>query len=91
LDLSTAAGRLQLHILSAPGEFERARLIERTRAGLARARKQGTKLGRRPVRLSSVQLASVATLRVREASRQLGVSVNTYQKARRALYQQTPD
>jgi len=52
LDLSTAAGRLQLHILSALGEFERARLIERTRAGLARARRQGTRLGRRPVRLS---------------------------------------
>ncbi|MEP7306324.1 MAG: recombinase family protein [Acidobacteriota bacterium] len=34
LDLSTAAGRLQLHILSARGEFERARLIERTKAGL---------------------------------------------------------
>ena len=50
LDLSTAAGRLQLHILSALGEFERARLIERTRAGLARARREGTRLGRRPVR-----------------------------------------
>jgi DNA invertase Pin-like site-specific DNA recombinase len=90
LDLSTAAGRLQLHILSALGEFERARLIERTRAGLARARRQGTKLGRRPVRLTEAQLGSVAALPVRAAARQLGVSVNTLQKARRALYQQTP-
>ena len=57
LDLSTAAGRLQLHILSALGEFERARLIERTRAGLARARRQGTRLGRRPVRLAAAKLA----------------------------------
>jgi DNA invertase Pin-like site-specific DNA recombinase len=89
LDLSTAAGRLQLHILSALGEFERARLIERTRAGLARARRQGTRLGRRPVRLTSAQLATVADLSVRAAARRLGVSVNTYQKARRALYQQT--
>lgn len=90
LDLSTAAGRLQLHILSALGEFERARLIERTRAGLARARRQGTRLGRRPVRLAAEQLAEVAHLPVRDAARQLGVSVNTYQKARRAVYQQTP-
>jgi DNA invertase Pin-like site-specific DNA recombinase len=90
LDLSTAAGRLQLHILSALGEFERARLIERTRAGLARARRQGTRLGRRPVRLTSAQLASVAAFSVREAAQRLGVSVNTYQKARRTLYQQTP-
>src|SRR5262249_27815930 len=68
LDFSTAAGRLQLHILSALGEFERARLIERTRAGLARARQQGTRLGRRPVRLTPAQLASVAALPVREAA-----------------------
>jgi DNA invertase Pin-like site-specific DNA recombinase len=89
LDLSTAAGRLQLHILSALGEFERARLIERTRAGLARARRQGTRLGRRPVRLSADQLADVAHLPVRRAAQQLKVSVNTYQQARRALCQQT--
>jgi DNA invertase Pin-like site-specific DNA recombinase len=89
LDLSTAAGRLQLHILSALGEFERARLIERTRAGLARARRQGTRLGRRPVRLAAANLAAVTHLPVRDAARQLGVSVNTYQKARRAMCQQT--
>ena len=87
LDLSTAAGRLQLHILSALGEFERARLIERTNAGLARARRQGTRLGRRPVRLSASQFATVAGLPVRDAACQLGVSVNTY---RRAVCQQTP-
>jgi DNA invertase Pin-like site-specific DNA recombinase len=90
LDLSTAAGRLQLHILSALSEFERSRLVERTRAGLARARRQGTRLGRRPVRLTDTQLAAVAALPVREAARQLGVSVNTYQKARRTMCQQTP-
>ncbi|HJZ70817.1 MAG TPA: recombinase family protein [Vicinamibacterales bacterium] len=90
LDLSTAAGRLQLHILSALGEFERARLIERTKAGLARARRQRTRLGRRPVRVTAAQLAVVAHLPVRDAARQLGLSVNTYQKARRSLCQQTP-
>ena len=89
LDLSTAAGRLQLHILSALGEFERARLIERTKAGLVRARRQGTRLGRRPLRLTPAQLAEVAHLSVREAARTLAVSVNTYQKARRTLCQQT--
>jgi len=89
LDLSTAAGRLQLH-MSALGEFERARLIERTKAGLARARRQRTRLGRRPVRVTAAQLAVVAHLPVRDAARQLGLSVNTYQKARRSLCQQTP-
>jgi DNA invertase Pin-like site-specific DNA recombinase len=83
LDLTTATGRLQLHILSALSEFERARLIERTKAGLARARREGTRLGRRPVRITPAQLASVATLSVRHAARQLGVAANTLQKARR--------
>ena len=51
---------------------------------------RGPRLGRRAVRLTDRQLATVATLSVREAAQQLGVSVNTYQKARRAVCQQTP-
>jgi DNA invertase Pin-like site-specific DNA recombinase len=85
LDLSTAAGRLQLHILSALGEFERARLIERTKAGLARARKQGKTLGR-PVRvLSAADVQRTATLSVRDAARTLRTSPATIIRSRRAL------
>jgi len=90
LDLSTAAGRLQLHVLAALGQFEKERLIERTKAGLARARREGTRLGRRPVRLTTEQLAGVAQLPVRHAARELGISVNTLRKLRAALCQQTP-
>jgi DNA invertase Pin-like site-specific DNA recombinase len=85
LDLTTAAGRLQLHVLSALAEFERARLIERTKAGLMRARRQGTRLGRRPLRFTQAQLVEVAHLPVRKAALALGVSVNTYRKARRGV------
>ena len=46
IDLSTPAGKLQLHILAALAEFERGRIQERVKAGLARARRQGTRLGR---------------------------------------------
>src|SRR5687767_3342661 len=38
IDCTTAAGRLQLHVLAALAEFERARIAERVRAGLARLR-----------------------------------------------------
>jgi len=48
IDLGTPAGRLQLHILAALSEFERCRIQERVRAGLARAKAQGTRLGRIP-------------------------------------------
>ena len=41
IDTNTPAGKLQLHILGAIAEFERARIQERVRAGLSRAKAQG--------------------------------------------------
>ena len=38
IDATTPAGKLQMHILAAIAEFERARIAERVTAGLARAR-----------------------------------------------------
>jgi len=38
IDATTPAGRLQLHILAALAEFERARIQERVKAGLARVK-----------------------------------------------------
>lgn len=46
IDATTPAGKLQMHILGAIAEFERARIVERVRAGLQRARAQGVRLGR---------------------------------------------
>src|SRR5512145_2511183 len=50
IDATTPAGKLQMHILGAIAEFERERIRERVRAGLARARTQGKRLGRPPAR-----------------------------------------
>jgi DNA invertase Pin-like site-specific DNA recombinase len=46
IDATTPAGKLQMHILGAIAEFERARIAERVKAGLQRARSQGKRLGR---------------------------------------------
>lgn len=46
VDLSTPTGRLHAHILSAFADFERAKIRERTLAGLERAKQQGRKGGR---------------------------------------------
>ena len=46
LDLTSSAGKLVLSTLAAVAEMERDILIERTNAGLARARKEGKRLGR---------------------------------------------
>lgn len=77
IDLGTPTGRLQLHILAALAEFERARIQERVRAGLARARAAGTKLGR-PERVPPAdQLDAVRGLSMRQAAARLGVSRST--------------
>ena len=46
IDLTSSAGKIVLATLSAIAEFERDILIERTRAGLMRAKKEGKRLGR---------------------------------------------
>src|SRR5713226_6885670 len=44
IDCTTPVGKLQLHILAALAEFERSRIAERVRAGLARVRAAGRRL-----------------------------------------------
>ena len=84
IDFSTPAGRLQLHILAALSEFERARIAERVRAGLARATRNGQRLGRPRQRIAQAELARVAGLSVRRAAEALGVSRSALDRARRA-------
>ena len=77
IDATTPAGRLQMHILGAIAEFERARIAERVRLGLARVQANGQKLGR-PLRvLTAEQLALVKKLGVKKATRRLGISRST--------------
>ncbi len=80
IDCTTPAGKLQLHILAALAEFERARIQERVRAGLARAKAQGVRLGRPRRRIDPERLAAVAGLPEREAARRLGVPRSTLQR-----------
>lgn len=86
IDATTPAGRLQLHVLGAIAEFERARIAERVKAGLVRARAQGRKLGRPERVIDNGVLASVRGLSTRAAAIKLGVSPAT---AHRWLSQKT--
>ena len=74
IDTSTPAGRLQLHILGAMAEFERARIAERVRLGLARAKAHGKRLGRPRRRVTDSELQATVALSVRQAAAVLGVS-----------------
>jgi DNA invertase Pin-like site-specific DNA recombinase len=79
LDTTTAAGRLTLHIFAALAEFERALVLERTRAGLEAARARG-RLGGRPTMMSVEKLSAARALResgeltMEEIASLLGVS-----------------
>ena len=77
IDATTPAGRLQMHILGAIAEFERARIAERVKLGLERVRAEGRSLGRPRVQLSQDQVAAVEGLSVRDAATRLGVSAST--------------
>lgn len=74
IDATTPAGKLQMHILGAIAEFERGRIVERVRAGLARAKAQGKRLGRQPYAIADAQFEAVAASSLRDAAKALGVS-----------------
>lgn len=48
VDLTSAAGRMTMQVLAAVAEFERDLLIERTNAGIVRAKAAGKAFGRPP-------------------------------------------
>jgi len=82
VDLTSAAGKMTMGVIGAVAEFERDLLIERTQAGLSRARSEGKALGRPPA-LSEVQRAEVRAKRAEGAS--LGVLAKAYGVSRAAI------
>lgn len=70
VDLTSPAGKMTMGVIAAVAEFERDLLIERTQAGLSRAKAEGKALGR-PSALSAAQVAEV------QAKRAAGVSLGT--------------
>ncbi|MBZ6397920.1 MULTISPECIES: recombinase family protein [Pantoea] len=59
VDLTSPAGKMTMQVISAVAEFERDLLLERTHAGIARAKASGKRFGRPPV-LSDEQKRVVA-------------------------------
>jgi DNA invertase Pin-like site-specific DNA recombinase len=81
-DTTCPSGKLLMHIVSAMGEFERSILIERTRAGVAAARRRGVRVGRPPTRLDRDQLLELRDQgwSVRKIAESLGVGSSTVQR-----------
>ncbi|MEO1700921.1 MAG: recombinase family protein [Pseudomonadota bacterium] len=68
IDTTTPAGKLVFHVFASIAEFERERIAERTREGLAAARKRG-RVGGRPSALSADQKIEVRRMRDEEGRR----------------------
>lgn len=58
VDLTSSAGKMTMNVINAVAQFERELLIERTQAGLSRAKSEGKRLGR-PMLLSEADQQQV--------------------------------
>lgn len=85
VDTTTPAGRALFQMLGVFAEFERAIIVERVRAGIARARIEGRHLGR-PRIDGETELAIRTALAegrgIRKVARECGVGVSVVQRVR---------
>lgn len=72
LDFRTSVGRMQLHILAALAQWERERIVERVRSGIAAAKARGQRFGRPTLEVPHDRIDAVRGLSVREAAKKLG-------------------
>jgi DNA invertase Pin-like site-specific DNA recombinase len=92
LDTSTPSGRAMFQMMGVFAGFERAMIRERVLSGLARAREQGTQLGRR--RIEDTDAKKVAAIRrarkkgvgIRRIASEFGVGVGTVLRLVDAAY-----
>lgn len=86
IDTTTPAGRLVFHVFGSIAEFERERIVERTKEGLAAARKRG-RIGGRPAALSkdaviaAKRMRDVDGARIGDIASTFCVSVSTIRRA----------
>ena len=66
IDTTTPAGRMMMQMVGSFAEFERAMIVERTRAGMERARARGAQIGRAPTGDGTV--AAIRSLRAQGRS-----------------------
>ncbi|MDP2244825.1 recombinase family protein [Pseudomonas sp.] len=81
VDLTSPAGKMTMSVIASVAEFERDLLIERTQAGLARAKSEGKSLGRpQKAAAMDVQRLKLAHHSQSEVAKQLDVSLSTVKR-----------
>ena len=90
LDTTTPAGKAMFQMMGVFAEFERSMIRERVRAGLARARAEGTRLGRPTIAQATEDAIRAALSQpgrpgVRKIAARFGVDPGTVQRISRPL------
>jgi DNA invertase Pin-like site-specific DNA recombinase len=90
LDTTTPSGKAMFQMLGVFAEFERAMIQERVRAGLARAKAEGRRLGRPKIGELTERAVQAALKKknrpgLRKIASSLGVGVGTVQRISREL------
>lgn len=89
VDLTSAAGRMTMQVIAAVAEFERDLLIERTNAGIGRAKAEGKTFGRPPALTPEEQQEVHSRLSqgvpVAQLARDFGTSRQTIMRVRERL------
>ncbi len=93
IDTTTPLGRMVFTVVAAVAELERSIIVERVRAGVARARAKGKRLGRPPG--SGIPVAEVGRLiesglSIRAVAVRLGLGVGSVHRAAKAFQKSPP-
>ena len=83
IDSSTPTGKLMLTMIGAINEFERTNILERTREGIAIAKREGVYKGRKPIEIpdgwnETIRIWQSGNITAREAMNRLGLKPNTF-------------
>jgi len=92
LDTTTPSGRAMFGMLAVFGEFEREMIVARVNAGMARAKKEGTKSGKpigRPEVSDKLRIAAIEHLKagvgILKTAKAVGLGTGTVQKIKREM------
>jgi DNA invertase Pin-like site-specific DNA recombinase len=94
IDTSTPAGRTMFQMMGVFAEFERAILVERVKAGLARARASGKRLGRPRLSdeiINRIRIELEAGRGIHATAKRLGVGVGSVQRVKAELRASLPN
>ena len=83
IDSSTPTGKLMLTMIGAINEFERTNILERTREGIAIAKREGVYKGRKPIEIpdgwdEAIKVWQSGRITARETMNRLGRKPNTF-------------